>query len=108
MRFAPFAVTLAFIAFAATIAPLAHAVVSEVQMSRGPSLGFLPSMIMEDRKLIEKHADAAGLGKVTVSWFKFSGGVAMNDATRSRAVGAIGIVRRMRIRSARRGSSIGA
>jgi NitT/TauT family transport system substrate-binding protein len=37
-------------------------------------------MIMEDQKLIEKHAAAAGLGKVNVVWQKFSGGVAMNDA----------------------------
>jgi NitT/TauT family transport system substrate-binding protein len=53
---------------------------SEVRMSRGLSLGFLPSMIMEDQKLIEKHAAAAGLGKVSVEWLKFSGGVVMNDA----------------------------
>ncbi|HVO87814.1 MAG TPA: ABC transporter substrate-binding protein [Casimicrobiaceae bacterium] len=58
----------------------ARAEVNEVRMSRGLSLGFLPSMIMEDRKLIEKHAAAAGLGKVNVVWQKFSGGVAMNDA----------------------------
>jgi NitT/TauT family transport system substrate-binding protein len=62
------------------LATAARAEVSEVRMSRGLSLGFLPSMIMEDQKLIEKHAAAAGLGKVNVVWQKFSGGVAMNDA----------------------------
>ena len=79
MRVASTAV-LVLVALASAISRPALAEVTEVHMSRGLSLGFLPSMIMEDRKLIEKHAAAAGLGKVTVSWFKFSGGVAMNDA----------------------------
>ena len=80
MRFAALTSILAVAALACAISELAQAEVTEVHMSRGLSLGFLPSMIIEDRKLIEKHAAAAGLGKVTVSWFKFSGGVAMNDA----------------------------
>lgn len=71
---------LAFFAVASTLSRPALAEVTEVHMSRGLSLGFLPSMVMEDRKLIEKQAAAEGLGKVSVSWFKFSGGVAMNDA----------------------------
>ena len=78
MRSARFAIALAMCALTWTSA--AGAEVSEVRMSRGLSLGFLPSMIMEDQKLIEKHAAAAGLGKVSVEWQKFSGGVAMNDA----------------------------
>ena len=80
MHFASFPAILAFVAVAATLSQPARAEVNEVQMSRGLSLGFLPSMIMEDRNLIEKHAEATGLGKLKVSWFKFSGGVAMNDA----------------------------
>jgi NitT/TauT family transport system substrate-binding protein len=52
----------------------------EVRMSRGLSLGFLPSIVMEDQKLVEKHTKAAGLGDVKVSWRAFIGGVAMNDA----------------------------
>jgi len=72
---------LAFMALTCMIPTAAHAAeASEVRMARGLSLGFLPSMIMEDQKLIEKHAQAAGLGKVDVVWQKFSGGVAMNDA----------------------------
>jgi NitT/TauT family transport system substrate-binding protein len=80
MRSTSFAAILAFVALAACLPQPARAEVSEVHMSRGLSLGFLPSMIMEEGKLIEKHAAAAGLGEVTVTWFKFSGGVAMNDA----------------------------
>ncbi len=79
MRAIPYVVAVA-ISVAAALPPRAHAEVSQVRMSRGLSLGFLPSMIMEDQKLIEKHAEAAGLGKVEVVWQKFSGGVAMNDA----------------------------
>ena len=72
---------LAFMALTCMIPTAAHAAeASEVRMARGLSLGFLPSMIMEDQKLIEKHAQAAGLGKVDVVWQRFSGGVAMNDA----------------------------
>lgn len=63
-----------------TLASVARAEVNEVRMSRGLSLGFLPSIVMEDQKLIEKHTKAAGLGEVKVSWRAFIGGVAMNDA----------------------------
>lgn len=34
---------------------------------------------MDHGKMIEKHAKAAGLGDVKVSWFKFTGGNPMND-----------------------------
>jgi NitT/TauT family transport system substrate-binding protein len=48
-------------------------------MSRGLSLGFLPSIVMEDQKLIEKHAKAAGLGDIDVQWHAFIGGSTMNE-----------------------------
>ncbi len=70
----------AFAITVASLSPRAYAEVSELHMSRALSLGFLPSMVMEDQKLIEKHAEAAGLGHIKVLWQKFSGGVAMNDA----------------------------
>ena len=37
-------------------------------------------MVMEHGKLLEKHARAAGLGDIQVSWLKFAGGNVMNDA----------------------------
>lgn len=58
----------------------AGAEVSEVRMSRGLSFGFLPTIVMEDQKLIQKHARAAGLGDIKVTWHRFTGGVMMNDA----------------------------
>ena len=42
-------------------------------------IGYLPLMLMEEQKLIEKHAKAAGLD-VKVNWAKFAGGNVMNDA----------------------------
>ena len=40
-------------------------------------------MLMEEQKLIEKHAKAAGVD-VKVGWAKFAGGNVMNDALRCR------------------------
>jgi NitT/TauT family transport system substrate-binding protein len=37
-------------------------------------------MIMEDQKLVEKHAKEAGLGDVTVEWSTFRSSDVMNDA----------------------------
>src|SRR5678815_4007164 len=42
-------------------------------------------MIMEDQKLIEKHAKAAGID-VKVGWAKFAGGNVMNDALLSNSL----------------------
>jgi len=69
----------AFAALAFACAAAVHAETGEVRMSRGLSLGFLPNIVMEDQKLIEKHTKAAGLD-TKVSWRAFIGGVAMNDA----------------------------
>jgi NitT/TauT family transport system substrate-binding protein len=42
-------------------------------------IAYLPLMLMEEQKLIEKHAKAAGID-VKVNWAKFAGGNVMNDA----------------------------
>jgi NitT/TauT family transport system substrate-binding protein len=49
-------------------------------------LGYVQYMIMEDQKLVEKHAKAAGLGDVTVEWNTFRSSDVMNDALISGAV----------------------
>lgn len=41
---------------------------------------YLPLMVMERNRLVEKHARAAGLGEVKVNWLSVSGGAAANDA----------------------------
>jgi NitT/TauT family transport system substrate-binding protein len=43
-------------------------------------LSYLPLMIMEDQKLIEKHARKAGLSGLTATWVKLGGSTPMNDA----------------------------
>lgn len=58
----------------------ARAEVREVNVGRPGSVAFLPLMVMEHQKLLEKHAKAAGLGDIKVTWPVFSGGTTINDA----------------------------
>jgi NitT/TauT family transport system substrate-binding protein len=67
-------------AFAVSLlASVAHAEMSEIKVARQYGISYLPLMLMEEQKLIEKHAKAAGVD-VTVDWAKFAGGNVMNDA----------------------------
>src|SRR5690606_6131908 len=43
----------------------------------------LSLMVMQDEKLIEKHAKAAGIDDLTVKWSRFAGGNVMNEAVLS-------------------------
>jgi NitT/TauT family transport system substrate-binding protein len=43
-------------------------------------LGYVQFIIMEDLKLTEKHAKAAGLGDAKVEWRTFRAADVMNDA----------------------------
>jgi NitT/TauT family transport system substrate-binding protein len=52
----------------------------ELRIARQIGLGFLQLMVMEDKKLLEKHLGAAGLGDVKVEWSVFGNAGAMNDA----------------------------
>ena len=61
-------------------AGLARAETGEVRAAQQFGLSYLALMIMEDSRLVEKHAKAAGLGEVKVSWAKLGGPGAMNDA----------------------------
>ncbi|HVY64126.1 MAG TPA: ABC transporter substrate-binding protein [Gammaproteobacteria bacterium] len=49
-------------------------------------VGFLPLLVMRDRGLIEKHAQAAGLADLTVRWIDLGGPAVMNDALLSGSV----------------------
>ena len=57
----------------------ARAEMSEINVAQQYGIGYLPLMLMEEQKLIEKHAKAAGVD-VKVGWAKFAGGNVMNDA----------------------------
>ncbi|TDR89796.1 ABC transporter substrate-binding protein [Enterovirga rhinocerotis] len=65
---------------------LARAEVDEVRIPVGAGgIGFLPLLVMEKQKLVEKHAAAAGLDKLKVSWISFGGPSVVNDALLSGA-----------------------
>ena len=56
-----------------------RAEMSEINVAQQYGIAYLPLMLMEEQKLIEKHAKAAG-ADVKVTWAKFAGGNVMNDA----------------------------
>src|SRR5437867_6161753 len=66
--------------FAAFGAGGARAELTELKVAEQYGISYLPLMIMEDQKLIEKYAKGSGLPSLTVSWTKFAGGNVMNDA----------------------------
>ena len=47
--------------------------VNEVQVAQQYGVSFLPLMLMERDKLVEKHAKAAGLPELRVNWAKVAG-----------------------------------
>ena len=63
----------------------AHAELAQIKVARQYGISYLPLMLMEDGKLIEKHAKAAG-ADVTVTWATFAGGNVMNDALLSNSL----------------------
>lgn len=70
-------------AFAIFALPQARAEVSELKVAKQYGISYLPLMLMEADKLVEKQAAAAGLGDIKVDWVTLSSGAAMNDATLS-------------------------
>src|ERR1700682_1589775 len=60
--------------------------VNEVRLTRQPGLLYLPLMIMEHEKFIEKQAKARGNPALKVSWFVFNSGGAAVDALLSNNV----------------------
>lgn len=61
-------------------AATARAEVSEVKIAPSYGVAYLPLVVMEQNRLLEKHAKAAGLGDLKVNWVTISGGAGMNDA----------------------------
>lgn len=54
--------------------------VREVRLAQQFGVNYLPLIVMKRHGLIEKHAQAAGLGAIKASWAQFGSGAAMNDA----------------------------
>ena len=57
----------------------ARAEMAQIAVAQQYGISYLPFMLMEEKKLIEKHAKATGVD-VKVGWAKFAGGNVMNDA----------------------------
>ena len=75
----------ALVAVVALLAPPLHAELAEIKVAQQYGISYLPLMLMEEQKLIEKHAKAAGVD-VKVGWAKFAGGNVMNDALLSNSL----------------------
>jgi NitT/TauT family transport system substrate-binding protein len=58
----------------------ASAETGELRVAKQYGLGYLQMMLMEEQKLVEKHAKAAGLGDIKVTWATFRSSDVMNDA----------------------------
>jgi NitT/TauT family transport system substrate-binding protein len=70
----------AIAAGAVAFAEGAHAEVKEVRISKGYGILYLPLIVMEDQKLLEKQAEKGGLGPLKVNWLLLDGGNVINDA----------------------------
>jgi len=53
---------------------------NEIRLALQFSIGYLQLNVMQHQKLIEKHAAAVGIENAKVSWFKFNGPTAVNEA----------------------------
>ena len=74
----------AMLAFA--LAAPVGAEVSELRITKQPSIIYLPLVVMEQNRLVEKYARAAGLGEIKVQWITFNSGGASTDALLSGSV----------------------
>jgi NitT/TauT family transport system substrate-binding protein len=52
----------------------------KLRISKQYGVNYLPLIVLEGQKLIEKNALAAGLGSISVEWLTFGGGATANDA----------------------------
>src|SRR5204862_3185272 len=86
----PITVTAFLLCIALAAAP-ACAEVSEVRISHGYGVLYLPLMIMASDKLVEKHAKAAGLPDVRAEYKVLDGGNVINDALPSGALDSASI-----------------
>ena len=84
------AASLALSLAALLVPPLARADATEIRLAKQYGLGYLPMMVMEHDKLIEKHAAALGLADVKATWLTVGGGSVSNDALLSGSVDIVG------------------
>jgi NitT/TauT family transport system substrate-binding protein len=75
----------------AAIATSARAELDEIKIAQQYGVSFLPLLLMERDRLVEKHARAEGLGDIRVSWIKVAGPSVMNDGVISGALQFIAV-----------------
>src|ERR1700740_3016420 len=78
-------------ALAPLLALPAAAESNQIAVAQQYGVSFLPLMVMERDKLVEKHAKAAGLSDVKVEWVKVAGPSVMNDGVISGALQFIAV-----------------
>jgi len=64
----------------------ARAEATELRVAKQFGSAYMQFFIMQDQKMVEKHAKAAGLGDVSVEWATFRSSDVMNDALISGSV----------------------
>ncbi len=80
MKLASLALT-ALVSISAAIVPIQPAQAkTELRVAEQFGIGYLPLLVMQKHRLIEKHAVRNGLDDLEVRWIKLGGGSAMNDA----------------------------
>ena len=52
----------------------------QIRLAKQFGISYLPLTVMEERKLLEKHTQAAGLANIKVEWAQLASGAPMNDA----------------------------
>ena len=62
---------------------LARAEVNEVRIASQPGLGYLPIMVMQDQRMVEKQAAQLGLPDLKATYFVLSNGAAITDGVLS-------------------------
>ena len=65
---------------AAAVSGSVRADASELRIAQQFGISYLPVVVAQENKLIEKHAKAAGAGDITVRWSYLTGASSMNDA----------------------------
>ena len=75
----------------AAAAGSALAEVGEISVAQQYGVSFLPLMVMERDKLVEKRAKAEGLGEIKVNWVSVAGPSVMNDGVISGAIQFIAV-----------------
>jgi len=76
----PVSLSLCTVLVCCALACPARAEVSAIRISKLYGLPFLSLVVVEQKRLIEKHAKALGLGEVKVDWVTFGGGGTATDS----------------------------